>query len=80
MGTRLGEPQMVYTKKHPALLIMGVVFIAIAYLADSGAMANLIGYLHAKKYVGEMVGMGYAFGALGVIVGIWHLGSHLLQL
>ena len=68
---------MVYTKKHPALLIMGVVFIAIAYLADSGAMANLIGYLHAKKYVGEMVGMGYAFGALGVIVGIWHLvGTH----
>ncbi len=68
---------MVYTKKHPALLIMGVIFIAIAYMADSGSMGDLISYLKAKKYVGEMVGMGYAFGAVGVIVGAWHLiGTH----
>ena len=66
---------MVYTKKHPALLIMGVIFVAIAVLADSGAMSELIGYLHNKKYVGEMVGMGYAFGAIGVIIGAWHLGG-----
>jgi uncharacterized membrane protein YadS len=68
---------MVYTKKHPALLIMGIVFLAIAYLAGSGAMSGLIDYLSAKKYVGEMVGMGYAFGAIAVLVGLWHLvGSH----
>ncbi len=68
---------MVYTKKHPALLIMGVIFIAIAYMAESGAMGGLIHYLHAKKYVAEMIGMGYAFGAIGIIVGAWHLmGSH----
>lgn len=68
---------MVYTKKHPALLIMGVIFVAIAYMADSGAMSGLIGYLGAKKYVGEMIGMGYAFGAIGIIVGAWHqFGSH----
>ncbi len=68
---------MVYTKKHPALLIMGIIFIAIAYMADSGAMADVIGYLKAKKYVSEMVGMGYAFGGIGVIVGAWHwMGSH----
>ncbi|MEE8365289.1 MAG: putative sulfate exporter family transporter [Gammaproteobacteria bacterium] len=68
---------MVYTKKHPALLIMGIIFVAIAYMADSGAMAGLIDYLSAKKYVGEMVAMGYAFGAVGVLVGLWHLaGSH----
>jgi len=68
---------MVYTKKHPALLIMGVVFIAIAYLADSGAMGDLIGFLKNKKYVGEMVGMGYAFGAIGLVIGAWHLmGTH----
>ncbi len=68
---------MVYTKKHPALLIMGVFFVAIAFLADSGAMSGLIGYLHNKKYVGEMVGMGYAFGAIGVIIGAWHMwGTH----
>ena len=68
---------MVYTKKHPALLIMGVVFLAIAYMASNGMMDGLIGYLKAKKYVGEMVGMGYAFGGFGTLVGLWHLfGSH----
>ena len=67
----------VYTKKHPALLIMGIIFVAIALLADTGAMSGLIGYLSAKKYVGEMVAMGYAFGAIGVIVGAWHMwGTH----
>lgn len=68
---------MVYTKKHPALLIMGVILIAIAFLADSGAMSGLIGYLHNKKYVGEMIGMGYAFGAVGLFIGAWHMwGTH----
>ncbi|MBC8338594.1 MAG: putative sulfate exporter family transporter [Rhodospirillales bacterium] len=68
---------MVYTKKHPALLIMGIIFVAIAYMADSGSMAGLIKFLHAKKYVAEMVGMGYAFGAIGVVVGAWHMwGTH----
>jgi uncharacterized membrane protein YadS len=68
---------MVYTKKHPALLIMGIIFIAIAFLADSGGMSGLIGYLGAKKYAGEMIGMGYAFGILGIIVGAWHQwGTH----
>ncbi|NQU57259.1 MAG: putative sulfate exporter family transporter [Rhodospirillales bacterium] len=40
-------------------------------------MGDLIGYLKAKKYAGEMVVMGYAFGGIGVIVGAWHLfGTH----
>ena len=68
---------MVYTKKHPALLIMGIILIAIAFMADSGAMSGLIGFLKNKKYVGEMVGMGYAFGAVGFIIGAWHMwGTH----
>ena len=68
---------MVYTKKNPALLIMGVIFVAIAILAGSGAADGVIGFLKIKKYVGEMVGMGYAFGAIGVLVGAWHWwGKH----
>ncbi len=68
---------MVYTKKHPALLIMGVIFVAIAVLAGTGAADGIIGFLKAKKYVGEMVGMGYAFGAIGVLIGAWHWwGKH----
>ncbi len=68
---------MVYTKKHPALLVMGVIFVAIAYGASSGMLEGLISAAKATKYVGEMTGMGYAFGTLGILVGIWHLfGQH----
>ncbi len=68
---------MIYTQKSPALLIMGVVFVAIAVAAGTGAMDGLIGYLSAKKYAGEMVGIGYAFGIIGVLVGAWHMwGTH----
>jgi hypothetical protein len=68
---------MIYTQKSPALLIMGAIFVAIAVAAGSGAMDGLIGYLSAKKYAGEMIGMGYAFGAIGVLIGAWALwGTH----
>ncbi len=68
---------MVYTKKHPALLIMGIIFCVIAFMADSGSMDGIIGFFKNKKYVGEMVGMGYAFGGISVLIGVWHLfGSH----
>ena len=56
---------------------MGVIFVLIAYLAGSGGMEGFIGFLKAKKYVGEMIGIGYAFGAVGVLVGAWHYwGGH----
>ncbi len=68
---------MVYTKKHPALLIMGAIFVAIAYLTGSDSLNGLIQFLSAKKYVGEMVGIGYAFGSIGIIIGVWHMwGQH----
>ncbi len=68
---------MVYTHKHPALLIMGGLLLLIGLLAGSGALDGLINFLHAKKYVNEMVWMGYIFGILAIMVGAWHLwGSH----
>ena len=68
---------MVYTKKHPALLVMGIIFVAIAYIAQSSILGGLIDYLKISKYSGEMVAMGYAFGALGIIIGTWHVfGKH----
>jgi uncharacterized membrane protein YadS len=68
---------MVYTKKHPATLIIGLIFFGVALMANMGIMDELIGYLHAKKYVGEMTGMGFAFGSIGILVGLWYLaGSH----
>ena len=56
---------------------MGVIFLLIAFLVQSGGMDGVIAFLHNKKYAGEMVGMGYAFGIIGVLVGVWHLwGIH----
>ncbi len=68
---------MVYTHRHPATLIMGLIFLLIGLATGSGALDGLIQYLHAQKYVGEMVWLGYIFGVAGIIVGAWHLwGSH----
>ncbi len=68
---------MIYTKKHPALLIMGVLLIVIAFMATSDATSGLIAYLKIQKYASEMNGIGYAFGAIGVILGSWQLwGTH----
>src|SRR3990172_3309027 len=68
---------MVYTKKHPALLIMGIIFLALAATIGSGMGAGFIKYLGIKGLVGEINTIGYTFGAVGVVVGLWHLfGSH----
>ncbi len=68
---------MVYTKKHPALLIIGVIFLALAFLTANGYLDAWNHYIHNKKYLGEVVGMGYAFGGIGILVGAWHLwGRH----
>ncbi len=68
---------MVYTHKHPALLVIGLIFLGIAILTGSGALGGVIGAIGAGKYVGEMVWLGYIFGIIGVLVGAWHLwGTH----
>jgi len=69
---------MVYTKKSPALLIMGIIMTAIGYLYTSGNMDGLVEYLDiGKKYGGEMSTLPYYFGIFSIVVGLWHLvGSH----
>ncbi|OHC76310.1 MAG: hypothetical protein A3B62_06345 [Rhodospirillales bacterium RIFCSPLOWO2_01_FULL_65_14] len=68
---------MVYTKKHPALLIMGIIFLALAATIGSGMGAGFIKYLGIKGLVGEINTIGYTFGVVGVVVGLWHLfGGH----
>jgi len=68
---------MVYTKKHPALLILGIIFLIIAITTYFGLQDGLIGYLKLKKYTGEMFGISLVAGIIGVVVGLWHLfGSH----
>jgi len=68
---------MVYTHRHPATLIMGLIFLLIGLATGSGLLDGLIQYLHAQKYVGEMVWLGYIFGVVGIVVGAWHMwGTH----
>ncbi|MCB1763700.1 MAG: putative sulfate exporter family transporter [Gammaproteobacteria bacterium] len=68
---------MVYTKKHPALLIMGVLFLVIGMSTQFGLQDGLIAYLNLKSYLGEMTGLAYTAGIIGVLVGVWNLlGTH----
>ena len=64
---------MVYSKKHPALLIMGIILLAIGFLTDYGAMDVVISHLKTKKMVAEMTTLPYIFGTIAVVVGLWQL-------
>jgi len=71
------ERRMVYTHKNPALLIMGVVLLAIAASTSLGWQAGIIEYLHIKKMTWQMTAMGYTFGSVALAVGLWHtFGEH----
>ena len=68
---------MVYTKKHPALFLMGVIMVAVGALADFSLMDNVISYLAIEKLMGEMTTLPYIFGSIAVVVGLWHwFGEH----
>ena len=62
---------MVYTRRSVWPLVIGIIMVAYAYLVQSGNMAGLIKFLNTGRYVGEMVTLGYAFGAVAILVGLW---------
>jgi uncharacterized integral membrane protein (TIGR00698 family) len=69
--------KVVYTKRHPALLIMGLAMLAIGYLTDSGALLGTLKYLAADKNAPEMIKLSMFFGAVASVFGLWHLfGKH----
>lgn len=68
---------MVYTKKHPALLVMGVLLVALAAATDAGLLDGLVDYLKIGKKTGEITGMSGFFGIVGILIGAWHMwGKH----
>ncbi|MGE5834480.1 MAG: YeiH family protein, partial [Acidobacteriota bacterium] len=67
------EGHMVYTRRTVWPLVIGIIMVAYAYLVQSGNMAGLIKFLNTGRYVGEMVTLGYAFGGVAVLVGLWQL-------
>ena len=64
---------MIYSKKTPWTLIMGVIMAGYAYMVSAGAMEPLIKFLGTSKNMGEMVTLGYAFGGVAIVVGLWQL-------
>lgn len=64
---------MVYTKRTPWTLIMGLIMLGYAWLVQQGMLNDLIKYMGTSKLVGEMTTMGYIFGAIAIVVGLWQL-------
>jgi uncharacterized membrane protein YadS len=62
---------MVYTKKTPWTLILGIIMVGYAYLVSAGVMEPVIKYLHTSKHVGEMITLGYVCGTIAIVVGLW---------
>ena len=71
---------MVYTQKSPALFIIGVIMLAIWWLADSGTMAPYIEHLangKKYKYLDELTILPLYFGIVAAVIGAWQwFGSH----
>ena len=70
---------MVYTKKSPALFIIGIIMLAIWFFADSGMLASYVEHLGGKKYkyLHELTSIPLYFGAFSVAIGAWQwFGSH----
>lgn len=70
---------MVYTKKSPALLIIGVIMLAIWFMADAGMLSGYIDHLGGKKYkyMGELLTLPLYFGIISAVFGAWQwFGAH----
>ena len=64
---------MVYTQRSPWTLIMGVIMVAYALLVQNGTLEAMIKYLGTGRHVGEMVTLGYTFGGIAIVIGLWQL-------
>lgn len=69
---------MVYTKKHPALLIIGVLLLLLGGLTNAGVLDGIVTYLKVGSKTGEISSYSYVFGCVSVVVGAWHMwGKHV---
>jgi uncharacterized membrane protein YadS len=64
---------MVYTRRTVWPLVFGIIMVAYAYLVQSGAMGPVIKFLGTARNADEMQILGYCFGALGIVAGLWQL-------
>jgi uncharacterized membrane protein YadS len=64
---------MVYTRRTVWPLVLGIIMVAYAYLVQSGAMEPVIKFLGTARNADEMRILGYCFGAVGIVAGLWQL-------
>ncbi len=70
---------MIYTRKSPALFMMGLIMLAIWYLVEAGILSSYIGHLGGTryKYADEIVTVPLYFGIFSVVLGAWQwFGTH----
>ena len=70
---------MVYTNKSSALFVIGIIMLAIWYLASSELLSAYLQHLSGSKYKyhGELLSLPLYFGIFSVITGLWQwLGTH----
>ncbi|GMR16888.1 MAG: hypothetical protein BMS9Abin31_1281 [Gammaproteobacteria bacterium] len=71
---------MVYTKKSSALFIIGVIMLAIWFMAGNGMLDGYMEHLAAGKkykYGAELMSIPLYFGIVAVVIGAWQwFGSH----
>ena len=63
---------MIYTRKSPALLMIGMIMVSIWWLTSSGMLAPVIDHLGTgKKYTDEMASLPLYFGVASLVLGVW---------
>ncbi|MEZ5910561.1 MAG: putative sulfate exporter family transporter [Hyphomicrobiaceae bacterium] len=64
---------MIYTKRHPAVLIIGVILLALGYATQAGLFNGVVKFLGTGRLKPEMIHLSYVFGAVGVVIGLLKL-------
>ena len=70
---------MVYTRKSPALFIIGLIMLVIWGLQETGMLSGYLAHLGGTKYkyAGEIAAVPLYFGIFSVVAGVWQwVGVH----
>lgn len=68
---------MVYTQRQSAVVIMGILMVALGYAASIGTLDPVLKSIAADKLKSEMSHLSLVFGALALAIGVWQLtGPH----
>lgn len=69
---------MIYTRKSPALLIIGLIMLCVWWMTSNGTLALVLDHLGtANKYTAEMASLPLYFGIVSIVLGAWvWLGTH----